>query len=77
MLEMLKLRDPYHTHIILYDGGMDSPIGKGILDVVAGGVDEHAMLIPTSTLQPHILVYSAQALELAVADAQSYKNTHQ
>ena len=45
--------------------------------MVAGGVDEDSVLVPAGTLQPHVLIHRAHALQLAVADVQSCtKPTH-
>ena len=55
------------------------PVGKSVFDVVAGGVDEHPTVLPAGTLQTHVLINSAEALQLPVADGQSWKrgtNTH-
>ena len=46
----------------------DLPVGEGVLDVVAGGVDEDAALIPGPGLDTDILMDRAQVLQLAVAD---------
>lgn len=50
-----------------------SPVAEGIFDVVAGGVDEHTMLVPTCTLEAHVLVHCTHTLQLTVAHTQSYK----
>ena len=47
---------------------VDVPVGEGILDVVAGGVDEDAALVPGSRLDADVLVDRAQVLQLTVAD---------
>ena len=47
---------------------VDVPIGEGVLDVVAGGVDEDAALVPGSRLDADVLVDRAQVLQLTVAD---------
>ena len=43
------------------------PIDECVFDVVAGGVDEDATLIPGATLDSHVLVDSAQVLQFTVA----------
>ena len=47
------------------------PVVEGIFDVVAGGVDEDARVIPAGTLHTHVLMHCTQTLQLAVADSQS------
>ena len=44
---------------------------EGVFDVVAGGVDEDARVIPAGTLHTHVLMHCTQTLQLAVADSQS------
>ena len=44
-------------------------VGEGVLDVVAGGVDQHAAVVPGAGLYPGVLVHRAQHLQLpAVCD---------
>ena len=47
------------------------PVVEGIFDVVAGGVDEDARVIPAGTLHTHVLMHCTQTLQLAVAYSQS------
>ena len=47
---------------------VDVPVGEGVLDVVAGGVDEDATLVPGPRLDADVLVDRAQVLQLTVAD---------
>lgn len=44
------------------------PRGQGVFNVVGGGVDEDATLVPGATLYSDVLVNVAQTLQLAVAD---------
>ena len=44
------------------------PVGEGVFDVVAGGVDEDAALVPRAALHSDVLVDRAQVLQLPVAD---------
>ena len=53
------------------------PIGESVFDVVAGGVDEHSAILPASTLQTHVLIDSAQALQLPVAYGQRWETQTQ
>ena len=39
-------------------------VGEGVLDVVAGGVDQHAAIVPGAGLYPGVLVHRAQHLQL-------------
>ena len=48
------------------------PVVEGVFDVVAGGVDEDSMFIPTSTLQAHVLIHSTHTLQLPVTHTQHY-----
>ena len=47
---------------------VDIPVGEGVLDVVAGGVDEDATLVPGPRLDADVLMDRAQVLQLTVAD---------
>jgi len=55
------------------------PIGESIFDVVACGINEHSAILPASTLQTHVLIDRAQALQLPVANGQcwEYKQSFQ
>ena len=44
------------------------PIGDGILNVVGGGVDEDAVVIPGSRLDSGVLMDRAECLQLPIAD---------
>ncbi len=44
------------------------PISESVFDVVAGGVDKHATLVPCSTLHTDVLMDCTQVLQLTVAD---------
>lgn len=44
------------------------PRGEGVFDVVGGGVDEDAALVPGAALHTDVLVDVAEALQLTVAD---------
>ena len=43
-------------------------VGDGILDVVAGGVDKDAVVVPGAALDAGVLVDGAETLQLPVAD---------
>lgn len=47
--------------------------------MVACGIDEHSSILPASTLQTHVLIDRAQALQLPVANGQcwEYKQSFQ
>lgn len=52
----------------MVDRQQNSPIGKGILDVVTGGVDEDTVLVPSAALDSCIFMHRAEALQLAATD---------
>ena len=53
----------------------DWPVSDGIFDVVCRCVDEHVILVPSSTLHTDVLVDRTQILQLTVTDGDSC-NTH-
>ena len=51
-------------------------VGKGVLDVVKGGVNEHAAVVPRAGLDANGLVHGARVTELAVSDDDGVLGQH-
>jgi len=60
--------EPSHIEVASQANLSNLPIGESVFDVVRGGVDEHPRLLPSSRLDPDVLVDGGQRLELTVAD---------